>query len=245
MTNALTEFCNGVALDLMILAQLHDRELTKADLAKLQQDSFPETLAFRLQSDKAREAMAILAHVVANLTMDSRQDDNLAADFAAIYLTHSFGASPCESVWRDDDSLAMQQPMFDVRERYARYGLEVPDWRKRSDDHLVFQLQFVATLLEDARPSALSDAASFLDTHTLRWLPDFADRVATRANTPFYATLAVLTACYLDELRDMLAEILDAPRPDPQQLAQAEAPAVDEEPLLTPGRYLPGSAPSW
>jgi TorA maturation chaperone TorD len=245
MTDALTDFCSGVALDLLILAQLHDRELTDTDVKRLQQDRFPETLAFRLQSDKAREAMTILAHVVADLTMDERQHDDLAADFAAIYLTHGLGASPYESVWLDDDGLAMQQPMFDIRARYAQYGLEVPDWRKRSDDHLVFQLQFIATLLEDAQPSALTDAATFLDAHTLRWLPDFAGRVATRANTPFYASLAVLTACHLDELRDVLAEILDEPRPNLEELAQAEAPTVDEEPLPMPGRYVPGSAPSW
>jgi len=38
----------------------------------------------------------------------------LAADFAAIYLNHSIQASPCESVWLDEEGLMRQQPMFKV-----------------------------------------------------------------------------------------------------------------------------------
>jgi hypothetical protein len=68
--------------------------------------------------------------------------DELAADFAAIYLTGAFGASPSESYWLSDDHLVCQDAMFDLRKLYAENGLAVPDWRKRPDDHLVFQLQF-------------------------------------------------------------------------------------------------------
>ncbi|MGZ8219633.1 molecular chaperone TorD family protein [Methylomagnum sp.] len=67
--------------------------------------------------------------------------DDLAADFAAIYLTGAFGASPYESYWLSDDHLICQDAMFDMRTLYAGAGLKVPDWRMRPDDHLVFQLQ--------------------------------------------------------------------------------------------------------
>ena len=95
-----------------------------------------------------------------------------------------------------------------MREAYAEAGLGVPDWRQRPDDHLVFQLQFVASLLDAATVDACRRAARFLDDHTLRWLPEFAERVAHRAGTPFYAGLAMLTAIYVDELRDVLGRIV-------------------------------------
>lgn len=245
MSDVLGDFRGGVALDLMTLAQLHDRELNEAAIACLQKEGFPGSLAFRLESARAKELLITLAPILEEMRLDdARQRDDLAADFAAIYLTHGLGASPCESVWLDDDNLTMQQPMFEVRQSYACLGLRAPDWRIRPDDHLVHQLQFIAALLEHDSAQALSDTASFLDEHTLRWLPDFAQRVAQRAATPFYAALAVLTSVYLDELRDVLAQILGQPRPTAQEIEERTR-KVSESPLPMPSAYVPGNSPSW
>lgn len=242
MKDVLSRFSAGVALDLMILAQLHDHELSETDVGMLQKDGFPQTLAFRLESEQALETIDLLSVVVSSLSADPDVMDELSADFAAIYLTHAVRASPYESVWLDDEGLAMQQPMFEVRDAYARLGLTAPDWRKRPDDHLVFQLQFLSALLESNKVAALAEAARFLDEHTLRWLPDFAHRVAQRAATPFYAGLAMLTFRYLDELRDVLAKLLGEPRRDPAAKIE-QADEGDKAPM--PSAYLPGSAPSW
>jgi len=244
MSNSLAVFRSAVAVDLMALAQLHDRELDERTIASLRVARFPDGLAFRLQGGRSREVLDMLGKAVEALPVDARGRDELAADFAAIYLNHGIGASPCESVWIDEDGLAMQQPMFEVREAYAGQGLKVPDWRKRPDDHLVFQLQFIATLLEHPEALALSQAAEFLDRHTLRWLPSFAERVAQRAATPFYAGLAMLSFCYLDELRDVLARVLDERRPTAQEIEERARPVRDEA-LPIPGSYLPGVSPSW
>ena len=245
MSNVLAEFRVAVALDLMTLAQLHDRELDAVSVDALRKERFPESLAFQLASLDAQQLLRMLVLAIDEMRFDDPlRRDELAADFAAIYLTHSVGASPCESVWLDEDGLAMQGPMFEVRDFYARLDLQAPDWRKRPDDHLVHQLQFVAELLEHDSASALSDAAAFLDQHTLRWLPDFARRVAQRAATPFYAGLAMLTSIYLDELRDILARILGQPRATAREI-DLRTTTVAETPLAMPGAYLPGSAPSW
>jgi TorA maturation chaperone TorD len=244
MSSVLDVFRSGVALDLVTLAQLHDRELDGRMVAALKKDRFPESLAFRLESAQAGEVLGALTAIVAAITLDAAQSDELAADFASIYLTHGVGASRCESVWLDEDGLAMQKPMFEVRASYARLGLRAPDWRLRPDDHLVHQLQFLAELFEHDDPSALAEAARFLDEHTLRWVPDFARRVAGRAATPFYAGLAMLTSDYLDELRDALARILDEPRPTAEEMEQ-RLKQVTEAPLPMPGAYMPGRSPSW
>ncbi|MCB1784676.1 MAG: molecular chaperone TorD family protein [Gammaproteobacteria bacterium] len=237
-------FRTGVALDLLTLARLHDRELDAATLKGIAADRFPGNLALRLQTDKARQVLAGLGDAVASLDLAPPQGDELAADFAAIYLTHGFGASPCESVWLDDDGLAMQQPMFEVRGVYARHGLQAPDWRKRPDDHLVHQLHFVAALIDDESFESLREAARFLDEHTLRWMPDFAGRVVSRAATPFYAGLAALTSAYLDELRDLLARLLDEARPSAEEIERRMRP-IAEVALPMPSAYVPGQSPSW
>ena len=245
MSNVLEAFRTGVALDLMTLAQLHDRELDGQTIASLKEDRFPESLAFRLESTPAKEVLSALTTILGEIVLDAGQSDELAADFASIYLTHGIGASPCESVWLDEDGLAMQKPMFEVRESYARLGLSAPDWRMRPDDHLVHQLQFLAELFDHEDPSAVSEAARFLDEHTLRWVPDFARRVAQRSATPLYAGLGMLTAYYLDELRDALALILSEPRPTAEEVEQRMKQQVEDVPLPMPGAYVPGSSPSW
>jgi TorA maturation chaperone TorD len=148
-------------------------------------------------------------------------------------------------VWLDDDHLAMQEPMFQIREWYGRHGLAVADWRKRTDDHLVNQLRFLAHLIDPAAGAGdLSEAARFLDEHLLRWISGFAERVAKRCQTRFYAGLVQMTAAYLHELRALLAEVTGEPVPSAEEIEERMRPktsvAVD-----VPGPYLPGAAPSW
>ncbi len=134
-------------------------------------------------------------------------DDRLAADYAAIYLTHALRASPCESVWRDDDHLMLQGPTFAVRDFYRRHGIPPLNWRVLPDDHLVHELSFIAHLLERREKAA---ALEFLDHHLLVWLPQFAARVAQRADTSIYAALALLTMDAAALLREHLAETVPA-----------------------------------
>ncbi len=175
--------------------------------------------------------------------------DELACDFADIYLHGKFHSSPQESVWLDDEELVCQQPMFEVREWYARHGLEVPNWRIMADDHLVNQLLFVAFLLEKAttesNPQLLAEAARFLDEHLLRWLLPFAQRVAQRCATAFYAELAQETAVYVEHTRDLLAETLGVPRLSHEEIeAQLRAQQLTAS-RPQPVKFYPGVAPSW
>lgn len=242
MDSPLHAFCNVCALDLLTLARLHDRELDPETVSALKDADFPLGMGLRLTGADGRAMAEALAEATGGLTLEPPADDELAADFAAIYLTHAIGASPLESVWLDEDGLAMQAPMFEVRAAYARFGLCAPDWRLRPDDHLVFQLQFVSALLDRGDEEAAAAAAEFLDTHLLRWLSSFAGRVAMRAATPFYAFLAGYTTAYLEELRDLLAQISGVPRPEPEATAgQAETREED----VAQAAYVPGVAPSW
>jgi len=169
--------------------------------------------------------------------------DDLAADYASIYLNHAIQASPEESVWLDEDSLACQRSMFQVRGWYSRYGLSVTDWRKRPDDHLVLELQFIAHLLRAVRSeSDLGPVAHFMDEHLLRWLLQFAARVGQRCDTRYFAGIALLTGEYCNELRDLIAEITGQARPTAEEIEQRMKP--EHEPVKEPVSFMPGMGPA-
>jgi putative dimethyl sulfoxide reductase chaperone len=196
---------DAIAEDAETLAALHDRELTPAMIAALREASFPACLGLLPQTPAAVAAWEAMAAAMAELppTAGASELDELAAEYAAIYLTGAYGASPCESVWTDEDHLTCQGAMFQWRELHAGIGLATPDWRQRPDDHLVLQLLHIAHL---ARRTTTTDfegsLAQILDEHTLRWLPQFAARVAARSTSPFYGALAVLTAAWLETVRN-------------------------------------------
>ena len=251
---ALAELYAVIAEDLHQFAALHDRELDLTLLRAARQSGFPDSLGLTPETTLTREAMEVVGIALAELgeQPSAAEFDELGADYASIYLNHGLQASPFESTWLDEDGLQMQTPMFQVRDWYHRYGLASDDWRLRADDHLSLQLLFIAHLFEQAaagspvRPMAalLTDIATFLDEHPLRWLPDFGKRIATHSMTPFYAGLGMLTASYLEELRQLLEALLDRSRPSTDEIEARMRPKV-EIPVAAPAPYVPGVAPSW
>lgn len=238
----------ALADDAESLAALHDRELTPQTVAALKAVAFPANLGLLPPpAPAAQEAWRLMAAAVAALPAapTAGDIDELAAEYAAVYLTGAHGASPCESAWLDDDRLVCQAPMFALREIYAAAGLAAADWRRRPDDHLVLQLLYLAHALRRARSDGDWRAiAAMLDEHLLRWLPDFAARVMARAEQPFHAALAALTATWCDTLRELIAEHLGEPRPTAVEVAARLRQAEAESPAR-PVVFIPGSGPGW
>lgn len=238
-------FCKMVAEDLMLLATLHDAEPDGILIRELKYQKFPSCLAWLSEAEAGRESAALIEHALSSLpdTPEKAILDELAADYAGIYLNHAIGVSPEESVWLDEDSLMCQESMFQVRGWYESYGLGIPDWRLRPDDHLVYELQFIAHMLtRDNRVETLGLAARFMDEHLLRWLGHFAERVIARCDTPYFAGIAAITAAYCEELRDILAEIVQEPRPSPEEIE--ERMQSKQQPINSiPVQFLPGMGP--
>ncbi len=240
----ISQLCEAVYADLTVLACLHHAEAGDELLSDLAWQQFPGSLGLRLVNQHGLESLDFMRQALSEyappLTRD--QADELAADYAAIYLNHAISASPYESVWLDEENLAMQAPMFQVREIYRKHGLGVIDWRNRADDHLVVELQFIAWLAKSDGEDSLREGARFMDEHLLRWLPKFGERVAKRCATPFYAAAAWLTWAYCDELREVLADVLGEARPSTDEVESRvkvqSAPAV-------PLKFMPGAAPTW
>jgi TorA maturation chaperone TorD len=199
----------ALADDAETLARLHDRELDDATLAALREIAFPDNLALLPQDAAAQASWAAMRNAVPP-TPTFSDVDALAVEYAAIYLTGAYAASPCESVWLDEDHLVCQQPMFELRTIYQAAGLTAENWRKRPDDHLVLQLLYIAHMLRRAASADFSAPAlrRMMDDHLLRWLPAFAARVAARTTLPFYAALADLTLAWCQTLGSTLDEQL-------------------------------------
>lgn len=200
-----------LADDAATLARLHDRELDAPTLAALREIGFPGNLALLPTTPEDLQAWESMGAALTHYIPDppaAGDIDALAVEYAAVYLTGAYNVSPCESFWLDDDHLHCQQPMFALREVYAAAGLAAPDWRKRPDDHLVLQLQYIAHALGRATGAEFSAAglAGVMEEHLLRWLPDFAARLAQRAELPFYAALAHLTLTWCNALHRLLKQ---------------------------------------
>lgn len=235
-----------IETDLRLFSRLHDRELTQEEAEALAAEPAASWFGVRLLGDDGAAALALMDRWRAEAGDMGVEVENLAAAFADLYLTYGARAAPSESVWLDEDGLERQEPMFGVRRWYDAHGLEAPDWRRRSDDHIAHQVQFIAAMVARGDDDSLGVAAKFMDRHLLQWLPDFADGAAARSDSAFYAALALITACYADQLRDLLAAFSGQARRDVEfreERARVKALRETEPEPVEP--FIPGAAPSW
>lgn len=230
------------------MIRLHDREADGEVIEGLWASGYTDLLAAVAQGEEAEAAVSGFQQVLAGFPhpIPNALLDELAADYADGYLNHGFRAAPTGSVWLTEDHLERQEPMFAVREWYQHYGMTVPDWRTRSDDHIVHELQFVSHLLTLGTPDALSDAAAFLDGHVLPWVPDFCAAIAARARHPFHAGVCLVTRGLLDGLRTDLEAATGRGRDvTPHMWTLQATRAARQEKADEESPFVPGSAASW
>ncbi len=228
------------AAALAVVIRLFDRELDRDAIAGIRQGEAFGFLGQILESGPARESLAALHGAVSDLPTvpDDATLDRLAADYADIFLTHGHRAAPSASVWLSDDHTERNEPMFEARRWYAHWGISVPNWRVRADDHIVPMLQFVAFLLEQGSAEAAADAAVFMDRQMGPWVGNFLGKVSVRADTPVYRASAAFAGALLAEIRAELTRITGIPEniPEPPKRAEVKPDEV---------AFLPGAAPSW
>lgn len=120
------------------------------------------------------------------------------------YLVNVSRTSPFESVYRTDDRTMFGPTTLEVRETYHRWGEAVPDEGKQPDDHIGFELSFVASLLARDDASATAAASAFLEEHVLTFAPFYLETVKERAQTPFYREVAKVAHLTLASLAETL-----------------------------------------
>lgn len=204
LSNSATPLRKAAAEDLRLLAFLHSVELDSESLAELRSHPLEENFGLHPNDPDSLAALEMMEKGWREMDPDeSKLLEDLAADFAAIYLTYRLRASPSESPWLDEDNLQRQEPMFEIRRLYQKHGYQATDWRERPDDHLVLQLQFAAFLLDDQSHQA-EVIRSFLSEHLMQWLDPFCTRVAERCATPFYRGLALLTLARVNAIMSLI-----------------------------------------
>ncbi len=230
---------------LSLLIRLHDREVDADFLHGLRENDAAGFFAEILPDDAAKADVAAFGTAITALPdpVDAGTLDQLAAEYADVYLTHSYRIAPTGSVWLTEEKLERQEPMFAVREWYDHYGVTVPNWRLRSDDHIVHELQFIEHLLGLKSETAARDAARFMDRHVLVWVPQFCTLMAQRCQQPLLIAGARLTVQYLEALRDLLQDLTGEARWIPSDEEKIIPYSLSE--LAEDIAYVPGAAESW
>ncbi|NMD07554.1 MAG: molecular chaperone TorD family protein [Phyllobacteriaceae bacterium] len=228
---------SAAADDLLLLARLHDREPDMEMLQSLSSTPARDWFALQVKGEGMEQGLGLLDDGLSDLS--PLRVDELWVDYADLYLTFGKRIAPNESYWLTEDHIERQDPMFDVRGWYAHYALAAKDWRMRPDDHLVHEIEFVATLLRKENEVAIRDAGRFMDGHLLLWSADFLGGAAQRAQTPFYAGLALVTEACLLAVRSLVEGITGEPR---RQHIKVQPPSADASKTAP---FLPGAEPSW
>lgn len=109
-----------------------------------------------------------------------------------------------ESVYFSEARMLFQKQTLEVREFYARFGLQAERKGNEPDDHIGLELSFMAHLASLAMQSLEKDNSAdaenllqaqrdFLTQHILRWAPVWAELTKKHAETDFFKGVAHLT----------------------------------------------------
>lgn len=129
-------------------------------------------------------------------------------------------APPWESVYVSSEPLLLQKETLEVRNWYARYGLEAKNKTHEPDDHAGLELEFLAYLAGlavealDAHDQGqfrelVAAQQAFLQEHVLRWIPVWCGHVVEHARTDFFRGAALMTRGLLTWVADHLEPLAE------------------------------------
>ena len=139
------------------------------------------------------------ANGISNAEFDLIKQDNLKLLIGLDVMP----APPWESVYFSDKHMLFQEQTLQVREWYARFGLQIERLNQEPDDHIGLELLFVSQLASSALhvidddtnvcETLIQAQRDFFTEHLLRWGPAWAKLVKQHAETDFYRGIAHLT----------------------------------------------------
>lgn len=196
------------------LASIYKLELTDKQIETLATQDFP------LDAEYVGEGYAAVKEYLRHRDSGTRQE--LAVDYAHVFLCagsyEQMIAPPYESVYTSVDHLLMQDARDAVLVHYRSEGLDLPAENTTPEDHLSFEFQFMAKLIERAQMAIetgndLSFAElcakqrAFYDEHLKNWVPQLCSDVRAHANTDFYRGIADITQGFLNLEDQMISYI--------------------------------------
>lgn len=150
----------------------------------------------------------------------------LAVEYARVFLAAGvFGsdkmtAVPYESVFTSEGHLMMQASRDDVVRRFAADGFKVNPDLHEPEDHLAFELEYVAHMNRKAAELAEAGDAEalaanvarqveFIDAHLLNWVGNLYETAREYAKTTFYTGMLLVVLGAAEQSRDLLAEVAE------------------------------------
>lgn len=187
-----------------------------------------ETLLEVARGQHALEACGLVSDTAARIQQaiaqlaraDASADDvaSLEAEYTRVLIgPASLPAPPWESVFATGENLIFQESTLAVRAAYRAAGYVAAGYPREADDHLATELDFMATLAEEActayeagdaerAHASLQVQRQFLSEHLNTWAKPFSDRLERAAGKDaggLYVHFAQLCAevCAADEER--------------------------------------------
>ena len=177
-------------------------------------DDLFDSVPFAENQDDTLEGLTLLTRWTAAVGEPIADADllKLRADFAQLFVSSiPMHVPPWESVYFSENRLTFQTETLDVHGWFERLGFQVHTGSKEPDDHIAFELSFVAHCAElslraheNQNDDELSDLfavqRAFLEKHLLRWGCKWCDLAYANAQTDFYRGLALVVRGGLKEL---------------------------------------------
>jgi putative dimethyl sulfoxide reductase chaperone len=145
------------------------------------------------------------------LSWNESQTQELQKDYNQLFIgPNSLPAPPWESVYRSPDRLMFEKYTLEVRQQYARLGLDIPKKMNEPDDHFGLEMYFIvhacglgiAALeqgIEEQLNFIVSAMQDFFTKHLTQWTPAFLTDVVNNATTDYYRGAAYLASGCLTE----------------------------------------------
>jgi putative dimethyl sulfoxide reductase chaperone len=197
----------GEALLCGLLGRILYEDLDRAWLRSLiAEDVFAES-PFGMEQTEIQRGLELLQRWTAENRggISDEEMTSIETDHLRLFVGLDHVLAPVwESVYFTESHLVFQESTLQVREWYARFGLQMKRLHREPDDHIGLELSFIAHLasravqaIEEADEASLDSLLQaqrhFLSEHLLRWGPAWAKLVKKHAQTDFYRGLAHLT----------------------------------------------------
>ena len=199
------------------LASIYLKELTEEQIAALGEMDVPEDTSLSA-------GYGLMKDYITHYPPELNIRQNLAVDYASTFLGaghyEKLIAPPYESVFVSPAHILMQEPRDEVVKVYASEGVRLDPSDDTPEDHIGFELQFMAELLDRQMVAFESEdldearrlgnvSLDFLQDHLAKWTPLLCRAIDEHARTDFYKGVSSLTRNFMQDEAEIIPRILE------------------------------------
>lgn len=202
------------------LSHMLFKELTSEAIEAVSEIAFPE----ETNNSNLDEGYRLIRRYFHFSSHDRRTQ--LACDYARIFLAAGVyvksdeTAIPYESVFTSPERIMMQDARDAVVRIFREDGFQVDPSLHEPEDHLAFELEYLAVMCERAAELAqagkvgalvrnLTRQCAFLDAHILNWVGALTEAVRRFAKLAFYPGMMLVVQGNAECSRETLAAIIE------------------------------------